>query len=367
MNVEMLIVIVSMVVVIAILLPFLLDVDSGGFTTNALCTIILPQLGQNVTCTTHEDSFTFIGGNGIQLIGQNKTLIINFTNTYVNATIFNGTGVCTNPSGCIFSENTTAISLGDRDIFKQKVGDQLQFRGLKEGNLINITETAIDEIISLGGNPSPNDLIFYNSTSKKWDLFKACKNNLDIIVFNTTRNSYQCVSAQKLASTTGIDADEWFPSHLSVGGGDDVVVTLSNAKIRTIRFRDTIDSDANWAFSPPVNYQSSNIEFRLYWFIQSLGNGGKACHDLYVESVNPSQSVDVTYTPRKTHCFTPTSVNTLIESTYVFTPAEHGVTNNTGVAILKLTRLSNNNPAGPTGDDLNRDTFLFGGHLRWFN
>jgi hypothetical protein len=129
-------------------------VISRGSTT-------LPDKFYGITVKHSDDSATFKGINTIAVEVENFYLTQNDPNTDEVQINFRGSSNGGGGNG----EINTATSLGDEDVFKQKVGTNLEFRGLTAGTGISLASDATDITITATDDSAFYGVIFKESES----------------------------------------------------------------------------------------------------------------------------------------------------------------------------------------------------------
>lgn len=338
--------IIGIVAVGAIFLPILLDENPGAFLENSLC-IILAGDGGNTTCNAVGGNVTFVGLNGINITGNFSQNIIywNFTGESINGSAlmkFHSLG-------------------GDADVFKNQTIFDSYWRGITGGNLINVTERTDDILIDLGGNPNPNDLIFYNQTSEDWETF-GCSNDGELIVYNATLGYYQCITGTDFSSSFGIDPDEiMYPWVAGTSTGTHVVLSFTNYDIRALRETGVgvLTTSLTWLWPVPANFDSnSNINFTLYHITQSA-SAGNFCHNLSIMPRSEGQNIDSTFGTPIEMCMENPGANILSKMEWELTPSQHNLDPNE-MTFIKITR----DPAD-TDDTFAENTYILVGRLEW--
>lgn len=325
------IILISAVVAGALIIPMMLDDGGISSITNGICTILVPPL--NFTCNEPQGNVTFAGLNGIEIFVNpaisNTTVFWNFTGSAGNGT--GGTGNFTHVS----------ISVGDGDVFKEEFAGEARFRGIVNGTGLDMIVNGSDISLSI----------------------KRC-DNTGLVFFNATSQRYQCVTTEEFVSNVIFDNNEFFPPHLSVGGGADSIVDFSNYSARAIKMRSNFNEDSSWLFIVPQSLNVTNVDFQLLWF-SDVGSGtGTICFELSTNLLQEGSDMDSAFNQRVEQCedATPYGADELQVTNWTITPVESQI-NAGDIAILKLERRAG--VGGNLNDTFNKDAYVVGGEIEW--
>lgn len=196
--------------------------DTLTFKAGQDISISLDNSTDMITISAIVNSFdengTNLGTSGATIFRGENNHIWNFARIYNGDNVLvteNSTGVIISAAGSVGEANTGAnVGTGTGQIFRDKTGVTLNFKTIKEGNNISITNNVDDiTISSISGNSSLNDLtdvtlsnVAYGHilqfTNTEWQnkLFKAntitCSGSDKLSAFDNQTGVFSCSSDQ---------------------------------------------------------------------------------------------------------------------------------------------------------------------------
>lgn len=383
---------VAGIVALALILPIFFDVEYPStsaltFIEKSFCTIIANG-GGNITCVT-ADEFLFFNGTGITIMANDTTNTITFL-VDANGTIVDcidigsGEGVCSGPVSGILElksligagginvtsdansvtidgsniigggsggENNTGSSLGgDVDVFRDKTGVNLNFRGLTAGNGIDLIESLTDillnvtltltEIADVPATCAIEEVLKFNATSGEWECETDIKGGVEFAVIQAGSGQLQLPPPSTPVKITA---------------------TGTNYDFLVLDYDDSPSQSQSAIFFfqlPPDFDPTSNIDFRVQF--QTDIAGGGVCFDGSILAVNVPSDWDSAFTATVGGCNTSLQpVGDLNQIDLNFTSAQHGALP-TSFIVWELSR--DTADASDTNAD---DARFIGSGVRW--
>jgi hypothetical protein len=226
---------------------FLQESDSGIPPTNAFSYIFSGS--SNVTADSYNSNVTLTAGNNmaIQINHENNTIIFGSsisslpleglsnvtidgcTSGQVRQVNSSGWWVCADAGGSGEANTGANVGTGTGNVFRDKSGVTLNFKTLKEGSNISITDNADDITISASGSTGPK---VYNQTVQN-DQFLQGLNNVTgewttkifSIDNQTILNDFQVVG---INNVTGTITTNQFSVNTQTCSGTDKISSIDN-------------------------------------------------------------------------------------------------------------------------------------------